>query len=124
SRAARAGLLAAENALRGLAARDAIALASHVIGWATSATQPELQARALLVRARAREMGAGYDDALDDLQQSLAIARDVGDQRLEMLVLRQLGGDVSTALRLHVRHYREHLDAALHLAESLGDHVV
>jgi DNA-binding SARP family transcriptional activator/tetratricopeptide (TPR) repeat protein len=124
SRAARAGLLAAENALQGLAAQDAIALATHVLGWATSARQPELQARALLVRARAREMGAGYDDALDDLQQSLTIARDVGDQRLEMLVLRQLGGDVSTALRLHVTHYREHLDAALRLAESLGDHVV
>jgi DNA-binding SARP family transcriptional activator len=124
SRAARAGLLAAENALRALAAQDAEALATHALGWATTSDEPELQARALLLRAGAHEVSAGYAHALEDLQGSLSIARSVGDQRLEMLVLRQLGGDVSSALGLHVTAYGEHLDAALRLAETLGDHAV
>jgi DNA-binding SARP family transcriptional activator/tetratricopeptide (TPR) repeat protein len=124
SRAARAGLVAAENALRSLAAKDAEVLATRALGWATTADAPELRARALLLRAAAREVSAGYAGAMDDLQGSLAIARSAGDQRLEMLVLRQLGGDVSSALGVHVTAYADHLDAALRLAETLGDHTM
>lgn len=124
SRAARAGLLAAENALLALAARDAESLATNVLEWATVAGEPELRARALLVRGRAGEATSRYAQALADLEDSLAIARSAGDQRLEMLVLRQLGGDVSTALGQHVTRYGEHLDSALRLAQNLGDRVV
>lgn len=122
-RAARAALLAAENALAALAAEDAESLARSALEWATRGDEAELQARALLVRARARENTSDYARALRDLERSLAIARDIGDQRLEMLVLRQLGGDVSTAVGEHVTVYGGHLVAALRLAQSLGDRV-
>ena len=85
TRAARAWLLAAEDAFTRFAASDAEALASRAADGAVGTGSTDLLGRALLVRARAREVREAYAEALDDLQAATAIARDAGDQRLEMI---------------------------------------
>ena len=98
-RAARAWLLAAEDAMRRFAATDAIALATQALDGGRAATgTSRSRARALVVRGRAREAagahrrGPGRPDA-----GASAGARAAGDRRLEMLALRELGGDVRRA---------------------------
>ena len=49
------------------------------------------------------------------------MARAVGDRRLEMLALRQLGGDVPVALGMPIGYCESHLANGLRLAELLGD---
>jgi DNA-binding SARP family transcriptional activator/tetratricopeptide (TPR) repeat protein len=123
-RAARADLLAAEQAMTGLATLDAETLATRALDAAGRAGDADLRARSLLLRGRAREAAVAYRDALADLQAAVAIARDSGDRRLEMLALRQLGGDVSSALGLPVGASIGHLHDALAIAQRLGDRTV
>lgn len=120
-RAARALLLAAEAGLGSLAILDAEVLATRALDAAGRAPEPELQARALLLRGRAREAAADYQHAFDDLGTAVTIARAAGDRRLEMQALRELGGDVPAALGVPIADYVRHLDHALDIAESLGD---
>jgi DNA-binding SARP family transcriptional activator/tetratricopeptide (TPR) repeat protein len=120
-RAARAWLLAAEEAMRRYAASDAVALATRALDAAERAEDDEVGARALVLRGRAREAAGAHDAALPDLTRGAAGARAAGDRRLEMLALRELGGDVPASRGLPVTSYTSNLERGLRIAESLGD---
>ena len=119
-RAARAWLLAADDAMRRYAASDAIALATQALEAAGRGGDAEAGARALVMRGRAREAVGTHDAALADLTQGAAGARAAGDRRLEMHALRELGGDVPASQGLPVT-YRPNLESGLRIAEELGD---
>jgi len=118
-RAARAWLLAVENAMRRYAASDAIALSTQALDAAERSADAEARARALVVRARARQAAGANDAALVDLAEGLAAARAAGDRRLEMLALRQLGGDFPATRDLPTA--TSYVETGLRLALSLGD---
>ena len=118
-RAARAWLLAAEDARRRHTASDAIALSTQALEAAERGGDAEVRARALVVRARAREAAGANEAALADLTEGLASARAAGDRRLEMLALRYLGGDFSASRALPVA--TSYLETGLRIAISLGD---
>ncbi len=121
SRAARAWLLAAEEAFARVAASDAEALAQRAADCAAGTGAPEVLGRALLVRARALEVREAYADALADLRAAAEVAREAGDQRLEMTLRRELAGDVPVALGLGTRSCDPHVERGLVLARSLGN---
>ena len=120
-RAARAWLLAAEDAMRRYAASDAGTLATQALDAARRAGNAEAGARALVVRGRAREAAGAHDIALADLTKGASAARAAGDRRLEMLALRELGGDVPVSRGLPITYYASNLQSGLRIAESLGD---
>ena len=120
-RAARAWLLAAEDAMRRSAASDAIALSTQAMEAAERAGDTEARARALILRGRAREAVGAHVTALTDLTLGAADARAAGDRRLEMLALRELGGDVPASRGLPISFYVSNLERGLHIAESTGD---
>jgi len=128
-RAARALLLAAENAMRRYAASDAITLATQALEAVQRAPHAdvgrggELAARALFIRGRAQEAVGEQPAAFADLSGAVAGARVAGDSRLEMLVLRELGGDVPAALGQPVAGYAANLERGLRIAQSAGDRV-
>ena len=120
-RAARASLLAGEAALRGLAVADAEELFGASLRAASLAGELDIRARALLARSRAREALSAYDGAIADLDAALVTAREAGDQRLEMVALRALGGQPSIALGGAPDEAATHLHQGLRIATSLGD---
>ena len=120
-RAARALLSAADVAFRRFAVTDSAALASQALEAAERARAPEVGARARVIRGRAHEAVAALPAALADFSEGAAVARAVGDRRLEMLALRQLGGDVPVALGMPIGYCESHLANGLRLAELLGD---
>jgi DNA-binding SARP family transcriptional activator/tetratricopeptide (TPR) repeat protein len=120
-RAARALLSAADVAFRRFAVTDSAALASQALEAAERAGAPEAGARARVIRGRAHEAVAALPAALADFSEGAAVARAVGDRRLEMLALRQLGGDVPVALGMPIGYCESHLANGLRLAELLGD---
>ncbi len=121
SRSARAWLLAAEAAFGRFAASDAEAFASRAADCAEGTGATEVLGRSRLVRARALEVREAYADALTDLHAAAEVAREAGDQRLEMTVQRELAGDVPVALGLGTSSCVPHVDRGLMLARSLGD---
>jgi len=121
ARAARAWLLAAEDAMRRYAISDAIALATEALEAAKLASDGELQARALVFRGRAHEAAGATEEAFADLTEGARRSRETGDRRLEMLALRQLGGDVPVARGLPIALSSDNLEQGLLIAESLGD---
>jgi tetratricopeptide (TPR) repeat protein len=120
-RAARAWLLAAEDAMRRYAISDAIALATEAFDAASLAGDGELQARALVFRGRAHEAAGATAEAFGDLTEGARLSRETGDRRLEMLALRQLGGDVPVSRGLPISYSSDNLESGLRIAESLGD---
>jgi DNA-binding SARP family transcriptional activator/tetratricopeptide (TPR) repeat protein len=122
-RAARAWLIAAEEAMRGSAVSDAVALAGQALDAAGRGADPEVAARARLVRGRAHEAAGLQAAALADFTAGQAQAREAGDRRLEMLLLRELGGDVPVSLGLQVSYCESRLGDGLRIAEVLGDRV-
>jgi DNA-binding SARP family transcriptional activator/tetratricopeptide (TPR) repeat protein len=120
-RAARAWLLAAEEAMRRYAATDAATLATQAHDAADRAGDVEVAARALLVRGRAHGAAALPEAALSDLTRAAAGARAAGDPRLEMLALCELGGDVPVSLGLPITYSGTNLERGLQIAELLGD---
>jgi len=120
-RAARALLSAADDAFRRFAVTDSAALATQALEAAERADAPEVAARARVIRGRAHEAVAALPAALADFSEGAAVARAVGDRRLEMLALRQLGGDVPVALGMPIGYCESHLANGLRLAELLGD---
>ncbi len=123
-RAARAWVLAAEEAMRRYATSDAIALSAQALEAAERGGDGEARARALVLRGRAHEAVGSYDAAVADLKLGAAGARAAGDRRLEMRALSELGrsrpwkfpadGDV-------IVHYTSTLTGGLRIAQSLGD---
>ena len=120
-RAAKAWLLAAENAMRRFAASDAVALATQALTVAEQHGDIEVAARAVFVRGRARQVAGAHHAAHADLSRGVSQARAAGDRRLEMLVLRELGGDVPASLGESAAAYAGNLQRGLQIAESLGD---
>lgn len=121
-RASRAWLLTGEQALSRGAARDAADLLSRAVECAShDAALGEVRARALLQRARAHAALTAYDAAYADAKATVVLARQVGDRRLEALALREVGGDVPTAMGLSVAECVDRLEEALAIATSLGD---
>jgi DNA-binding SARP family transcriptional activator len=120
-RAARAWLRAAEDAMGRFAATDAAALASQALGAAERIGSTEVSARALVLRGRAYEAADAAAAAFADLTRGAADARAAGDRRLEMLALRELGGDVPVAHGLPISYCAANLESGLRIAESLGD---
>jgi tetratricopeptide (TPR) repeat protein len=120
-RAARAWLLAGEQALKRLATREGEELFTRSLAAADRAGELEVRGRALVARARAREVRAGWDDAIADLQDAVHAAREVGDQRLEMVALGALGGDPVVALGRPIQQAMTWLQQGMRLATTLGD---
>ena len=120
-RAARALLSAADEAFRRFAVTDSAALATQALEAAERAGDLEVGARARVIRGRAHEGAAAVSAALADFSAGAAAARAAGDQRLEMLALRQLGGDVPVAHGMPTGYCESHLARGLRLAELLGD---
>jgi DNA-binding SARP family transcriptional activator len=120
-RAARAWLRAAEDAMGRFAATDAAALATQALEAAGRIGNTEISARALVLRGRAHEAAGDMAAAYADLTRGTADARAAGDRRLEMLALRELGGDVPVSQGLPISTCAAHLESGLHIAGSLGD---
>jgi len=120
-RAARALLSAADEAFGRFAVTDSAALAIQALEAAERAGDREAGARARVIRGRAHEAMAAVPAALADFSEGAAAARAVGDRRLEMLALRQLGGDVPVAHGMPIGYCESHLAEGLRLAELLGD---
>lgn len=120
-RAARAWLLAGEQALKRLATREGEELFTRSLAAADRAGELEVRGRALIARARAREVRAGWDEAIADLQDAVHAAREVGDQRLEMVALGALGGDPVVALGRPIQQAMTWLQQGMRLATTLGD---
>jgi len=120
-RAGRAWLRAAEDATRRYAASDAVALATQALQAGEQAADLEVSARALVLRGRAHEATGAHAAALDDLTRGAEGARAAGDRRLEMLVLRELGGDVPVSRGKPASYFAANLESGLRIAESLGD---
>ena len=120
-RAARAYLLAGEQAARRGAVGDAEVLLSHALGAAERTGELALVGRVRVARARAREALECYQSALADLQVAVSAARQAGDRRLEMVALRELGGDVPLSFGVTIEDCVANLRAGLRIAESLGD---
>jgi DNA-binding SARP family transcriptional activator/tetratricopeptide (TPR) repeat protein len=120
-RAARAWLRAAEDAMWRFAATDAAALATQALNAAERMGETEVSARAVVVRGRAHEAAGEHAAALADLTRGVEGARAAGDRRLEMLALRELGGDVPVSRGKPISYYASNLQSGLRIAESLGD---
>jgi len=134
-RAARAWVFAAEDAMRRYATSDAITLATQALDAAERGADAETRARALVVRGYAGEAAGAYDAALDDLTLGVAAARAVGDRRLEMRALCELGksrpwkipdavpsrDDIPASRSVPTSYYASNLESGLRIAESLGD---
>jgi DNA-binding SARP family transcriptional activator len=120
-RAARAWLRAAEDAMGRFAATDAAALATQALEAAGRIGSTEVSARALVLRGRAYEAADAGAAAFADITRGAADARAAGDRRLEMLALRELGGDVPVSQGLPISYCASHLESGLRIAESLGD---
>jgi DNA-binding SARP family transcriptional activator len=120
-RAARAWLRAGEDAMGRFAASDAAALATQALEAGERVADAEVSARALILRGRALEAVGAHATALTDLTRGADGARAAGDRRLEMLVLRQLGGDVPVSLGKPISYFGSNLETGLRIAESLGD---
>jgi DNA-binding SARP family transcriptional activator len=123
-RAARAWLLAAQDAMRRAAASDAIELSSQALAAAERGGDTQARARALILRGRAREAVGAHVTALTDLTLGAADARAAGDRRLEMLALRELGGDVPASRGLPISFYVSNLERGRRIAESTGDRAI
>jgi DNA-binding SARP family transcriptional activator len=121
SRAARAWLLAAEDAMRRFAASDATLLASKALDAAERGGAAEVAVRAQIERGRAHHAAGEHAAALADFTAGADRARAAGDRRQEMHVMRELGGDVPIAMGLPIAYGESHLATGLAIAESLGD---
>jgi tetratricopeptide (TPR) repeat protein len=131
-RAGRAWALAAEDAMRRYATSDAIALSTQALGAAERGGDEELCVRVLVLRGCAQEAAGAYDAALDDLTTGVAAARAVGDSRLQLRALRELGrsrpwmvtaGAAAPAVPggAPIDYYMANLASGLRIAGSLGD---
>ncbi len=120
-RAARAWLLAGEDALARAAADDASDLLTRALEAAERIGDLEIRGRALVIRGRAHEARVEYHEAIADIQAAVATAHAIGDRRLEMVALRSLGGDAPVALGWPIEQATTHINRGLRIATSIGD---
>src|SRR5260370_1345947 len=120
-RAARAWLRAGDEAMARYATSDAAVLATQALEAAERVPDAEVSARALVLRGRTHHALGDNVAALADLTRGANIARAIGDRRLEMLALYELGGDVPVLPGLPLSYYASNLESGLRIAESLGD---
>src|SRR5262249_51112799 len=99
-------------------------LAGRALTAADRSRSVELSGRALLVRGRARDALNDFPGAWADFAAAENAAREAGDQRLEMAVLREQAGNVPVALGNPSTVTTEPLRRCLRLAEALGDRVI
>ncbi|WP_433039189.1 hypothetical protein [Actinomycetospora sp. CA-053990] len=102
---------------------DAEALHDRALAAAERVADLEIVGRVLLARAGAREGLERHEEAWTDLRSAAQAAREAGDRRLEMAVLRQLGGDVPIALGIPPAECVTYLRGGLRRAATLGDRV-
>jgi DNA-binding SARP family transcriptional activator len=121
TRAAKAWLLAGEQALRRFAAADAERLLDRAIAVLVGLDQPELTGRCHLARGRTREALTAWNEAIADYRTAVELARQGGDLRLEMTALWELGGDSLAALGSPVAACVAYVEQARVLARRLGD---
>ena len=120
-RAARAWLQAGQDAMGRYAASDTAALATQALEAGERVADVEVSAHALVLRGRALEATGAHAAALADLTRGAEDARAAGDRRLEMLALRELGGDVPVSRGKPISYYASNLESGLRIAEALGD---
>jgi tetratricopeptide (TPR) repeat protein len=121
-RAARAWMLAAEQAAARYASADAERLLERSLDAAHRVPDRNLCARALAARGLVRERAGRYRDAERDLREALRLADETADRHLEMRVMRLLGGDVIVALGYPIGECEQLLGDALAISVELGDH--
>ena len=119
--AAQAWLGAGTRAAGRAAYRDAEELLDRALDAARSADDLSAQARIRLARGEAREALSDFAGAFADYEAAAGWARDAGDRRLEMAALRAQGGDPLIGMGHSVGECIGFLEAALHLAETIGD---
>ena len=117
--AARALLLAAEEATRRFAIADARDLAERALDAAERGGAAALIAEAYLARGHSWVVRSEFRLAFNDHHAALVAARQAGDTRLEMLALRELGGHAGIAVSM--ADAAGHLAEGLQIAEALGD---
>jgi DNA-binding SARP family transcriptional activator/tetratricopeptide (TPR) repeat protein len=120
-RAARAWLAAGDRAAQRYASADAEALYGAAIAAAARIGDPELTGRGHLARGRVREAAFRFADALGDQTAAVRVAREIGERRLEMAALHELGGPAWAGVGRPVDEGVAHIEAGLRLAERLGD---
>jgi DNA-binding SARP family transcriptional activator/tetratricopeptide (TPR) repeat protein len=123
SRAARAWLLAGDEAMRRAAAHDAGALLERAAAAARTGGDDDLLARVLLSRARVWEALTDFEPSLADIDEALRLARAAGNKRMEMMALRARGGDALVGLHRPAAEPFQHLTDGLRLAGELADRV-
>jgi DNA-binding SARP family transcriptional activator/tetratricopeptide (TPR) repeat protein len=120
-RSARAWLVAGEDAARRYAGADAQAMLTNAIRAGEEVGDLEVGGRARLALGRILDAQRAYPEALGEFRAAARLARLAGDRRLEMMVLRELVGDVPVALGMSVVDSIDNLHSGLRIAESLGD---
>jgi DNA-binding SARP family transcriptional activator/tetratricopeptide (TPR) repeat protein len=120
-RAARAWLAAGRRAAQQYAMADAEALFEHALNAAERIGDAELRGSAHLARGRARETTFLLPEALTDYTVAVRVGREIGDRRLEMTALRELGGPAWTGVGRSVDEAIGNVREGLRLAEQLGD---
>lgn len=120
-RAARAWLLAGEQALARYAASDAEALLDKALAVLDGLDEPALIGRCLLGRGRTREAQLSWSAAIDDYRAAETLGHESGDQRLQMAALWQLGWDSLTASGSPISAPTRHISQAGAIARTLGD---
>ena len=110
-----------EQAEAKAATAAAVALATQALEAGERVADAEVSARALVLRGRAHHATGDDAAALADLTLGADKARVVGDRRLEMFALYELGTDIPVQCGLPISYYMSNLENGLRIAKSLGD---
>jgi tetratricopeptide (TPR) repeat protein len=100
---------------------DAEALFELALAAAARIDDAELRGRGHLARGQARDTTFRLAEALADYTQAVGLGREIGDRRLEMAALHELGGPAWTGAGRPVDAGIGHIREGLRLAEQLGD---
>jgi DNA-binding SARP family transcriptional activator len=120
-RAARAWLAAGRRAALRYAMVDAEALFNQALVAAVGIGDAELCGRGHLARGQVRETTFRLTEALADYTVAVRVGREIGDRRLEMAALHDLGGPAWAGAGRPVDQGIGHVREGLRLAEQLGD---
>ena len=119
--ALRSWLDAAALAVSRFANRDAEELMDRALEAAIAAEDPAGEALVRLERGKVRHALGNIEGSFDDQDRALTLARATGERSIEMQSLREHAGDLLVARGLPTRRSIPLLEAALQIAEELGD---